>query len=57
MQVQREVGHAPQTVAIAKEVYAMNGHCVGCTDCTGLCADLLDLMVFPDIVLRAKYSK
>ncbi len=30
----------------------MSGQCVGCQDCKGVCQTLLELMTFPETVLK-----
>lgn len=51
MQVDRRAGHAPKTAQLARDVSLMRGPCVGCEDCRGLCAALLEAITVPDIVL------
>jgi len=51
MQVDRRAGHAPRTTQLAKDVSQTRGPCIGCDDCKGLCAALLDALTVPDIVL------
>ena len=52
MQIERVAGFAPRTRAVAESLVQMNGPCIGCKDCEGLCHVLLDLMNLPDMVLK-----
>lgn len=54
MQVKREYGFAPRTRALAGEVAALSGGCVGCKDCNGLCEALLEALTLPDMILKDK---
>jgi hypothetical protein len=54
MQIQRQIGHAPRSRALAEALGALNGGCVGCKSCTGLCASLIEALHLPDIVLKGK---
>ncbi|GKY88040.1 hypothetical protein [Sinisalibacter aestuarii] len=54
MQVKREIGHAPRSHALAGEVSALSGGCVGCKSCTGLCTALIEALYLPGIVLKEK---
>lgn len=38
-----------QTKKIGKPT---NGSCIGCAGCQGLCQEIIDLAVLPDIVLK-----
>jgi hypothetical protein len=52
MQIERLVGHAPQVTKVGRDIFKIKGPCVGCADCGGLCAALLELMTLPDAVLH-----
>lgn len=52
MQAQRQIGHAPQSRALARDVAALNGPCIGCDGCEGLCQALLEAMFLPDLILK-----
>ena len=52
METERKVGHAPRTQAIGEELTTIQGPCIGCKGCTGLCAVLLEAMSVPDVVLN-----
>jgi hypothetical protein len=54
MQVDRQTGHAPRTREVASQVMGLKQGCVGCTDCRGLCHELIEAMLVPDLVLKGK---
>jgi len=40
---------------LALQVSNLQGPCVGCQNCTGLCTALIDALTLPDVILnRAK---
>lgn len=51
MIMQRKAGHAPKVTAVAKELTTIQGPCIGCEGCTGLCAALIDALTVPDAIL------
>ena len=48
----RKIGYAPRTQALGKELVSVQGPCIGCKGCTGLCAALIEAMSVPDTVLN-----
>ncbi len=56
MQVARKAAFAPRSEAVGAQLAALNEPCVGCTDCTGLCKDLIDAVVLPDLLLSRRRS-
>jgi hypothetical protein len=46
-------GKAPShcTDELARKMADLRGPCIGCKDCKGLCRDLLELLMLPDIIL------
>lgn len=54
MNIVRSKPITSRTQALGLAVSELNGPCVGCADCNGLCADLIDALVVPDIVLSKK---
>ena len=48
------VGNAPRTRAILEKLAGMAEPCVGCANCTGVCADLIDLIETPDAILSRR---
>ncbi|WP_199525954.1 hypothetical protein [Rhodosalinus halophilus] len=51
MKIDRKAGWAPRTAAVAREMGDLEGPCVGCRDCRGLCPALIEAMTLPEIVL------
>lgn len=54
MRIDRNIGHAPRTEAIGRKLIEASGRCVGCTECQGLCEELIEVLVLPDVVLKGK---
>ncbi|MEX0338311.1 MAG: hypothetical protein AB3N11_04645 [Arenibacterium sp.] len=54
MNIVRSKPATPHTTNLSIQLNQMSGHCVGCSDCNGLCAELLDALMIPDIVLAKK---
>ncbi len=52
MKIDREIAFAPRTRALGRDVAALNEPCIGCDDCQGICAALIEAMTLPDAVLR-----
>ena len=52
MNITRRRGETRRSEALALQVAGLGAPCVGCTDCRGLCAELLEAMVLPDIILN-----
>lgn len=52
MQIERVAGYAPKTRTLAEGLTHVNGPCIGCKDCAGICHVLLDLMSLPDLLLK-----
>jgi CO dehydrogenase/acetyl-CoA synthase alpha subunit len=52
MEVERQIANAPKTTAVGNSVSALEGKCVGCTNCRGLCQALIEVMTFPEVVLN-----
>jgi hypothetical protein len=51
MKMDRKIGYAPKVTAIAKELTKLQGPCIGCPGCTGLCVALIDALTVPDVIL------
>lgn len=56
MRIDRNIGHAPRTVAVGQKLIEASGRCVGCTECEGLCKELIEVLVLPEVVLKGKES-
>jgi len=54
MQISRSKATAPKVKALATEVSELQGPCVGCTNCMGLCEALIDTLVLPGLILSRK---
>ena len=53
MIIDRKIASAPRTEALAHNVAGLNGPCIGCEGCRGVCAAMIDAMLVPDIILAA----
>lgn len=51
MQSDRLIGHAPRSRAFGEKFHSNDGTCIGCKDCTGLCRELIEVLVVPETVL------
>ncbi|WP_167630828.1 hypothetical protein [Leisingera daeponensis] len=51
MQISRSKAGAPRVKALSVKVSGLQGPCLGCTNCVGLCEALIDALVLPDLVL------
>jgi hypothetical protein len=51
MTTDRKTGYAPKTRALADDIARLQGPCVGCEGCEGLCMALIEAMVLPDLIL------
>ena len=52
MKIDRMAAFAPRTRALASELAMMQGPCVGCTECDGMCQELIEALVLPDAILK-----
>ncbi|MFW2541953.1 hypothetical protein ACN2XU_04870 [Primorskyibacter sp. 2E107] len=52
MHSERKIGHAPRTTAIGQQIIAMQGPCIGCKGCQGLCEALIEALSVPDVILN-----
>lgn len=52
MNIARQAGAAPRTTDLAQQIDALSQPCVGCTECQGICAALIDTLTIPDLVLK-----
>lgn len=51
MIINRDKAPAAHVSVLAQELAGLNGPCVGCKDCKGLCAELIEALVLPDMIL------
>ncbi|NVK97904.1 hypothetical protein KQ247_07630 [Ruegeria pomeroyi] len=54
MQIDRSKPETPHLHALSGQISTLQGPCVGCSDCVGLCKALIDTLVVPDLVLTRK---
>lgn len=54
MQIDRTAGKSPRTQEIIVQVSGLRANCVGCADCKGLCHELIEAMLVPELVLKGK---
>ena len=54
MNIVRSKPSSTQTTALSFALGDLNGPCVGCEDCNGLCAELIDVLFLPDVILSKK---
>ncbi len=54
MQISRSNAAAPKVKALATKVSGLQGPCLGCSNCVGLCEALIDALVLPDLILSRK---
>ena len=52
MQTSRKIAHAPRCHTLAQDIASMPSTCVGCTDCQGICAALIDALILPELIIR-----
>lgn len=52
MDIERLAAFAPRTRELAEEMEELQGPCIGCEDCSGICHVLFDLIRLPDLVLK-----
>ena len=54
MDIQRSKPDQTHTTALSAALGDLHNPCVGCANCNGLCADLIDVLMIPDIILSRK---
>ncbi|GAA6191193.1 MULTISPECIES: hypothetical protein [Roseobacteraceae] len=52
MEIQRGIATAPRTTQVGQDIANLSGPCVGCTECKGVCLELIEALTLPDILLR-----
>ena len=50
--ITRSRGETRRTEALAIQIAGMGTPCVGCRNCRGLCRELIEAIVLPDIILN-----
>ena len=51
MKTDRLAAYAPRTRAVAETLGELQGPCLGCANCQGLCIALVEAMTLPEAVL------
>ncbi|MDK3016859.1 hypothetical protein [Pseudodonghicola flavimaris] len=54
MNISRSKSETPRLNALSVEISQLNGPCVGCENCVGLCMALIDALVVPEVILSKK---
>ncbi len=54
MQINRTKAETPKLDSLAGQVSALQGPCVGCSNCVGLCEALIDTLILPEVILSKK---
>lgn len=57
MKIDRLVAFAPRTQSLASDLAMLQGPCVGCDGCMGMCRELIDALVLPDVILKKDRPK
>ncbi|WP_146347834.1 hypothetical protein [Falsiphaeobacter marinintestinus] len=57
MDISRSKAVTPRLSALSVDLDQLQGPCVGCADCVGLCEALLEALFVPDVVLSRKRGK
>ena len=52
MNITRSPAVTERSEALGRRIAGMGTRCVGCTDCRGLCHELIEAIVVPEIVLN-----
>ena len=52
MKIRRHRAATPRTDHLAQQLSSLQGPCIGCENCTGLCMALIDALTVPDIILN-----
>ena len=55
MDIDRTEAATHRTEMLVSELSTLNGPCVGCTNCKGLCRDLIDALTVPQMILSRKH--
>lgn len=53
MLIERFAGRAERVAEMGRRVSAA-GACIGCSDCRGLCAELIEALALPEAVARRR---
>ncbi len=50
MDIERAIAKAPRATSVAQQVAHLEGPCIGCAVCRGLCQPLIDALTVPDAI-------
>ncbi|WP_306004547.1 hypothetical protein [Aquicoccus porphyridii] len=51
--ITRSKAETERSRALAAKVTQLGAPCVGCKNCRGLCKELIELMTFPELILKS----
>ena len=54
LNITRSRGETRRSNDLAAQVAGLGTPCVGCSNCRGLCVELIEAMVLPEIILSGK---
>lgn len=54
MEIERQIAHMPKSCAVAGSAVRRPQGCIGCTHCKGLCAELIEALTLPDVILKQR---
>lgn len=54
--VTRKRADSHRTEAVAQRIAALDTLCVGCSDCRGLCKELIEAVYLPEVVLKREQA-
>ena len=57
MDITRSPSDTRRTVQVGQIVTELNGPCVGCSECRGICQALIDAVTLPEVLLRRNSSQ
>ena len=52
MKISRNKVETPNLNSLSDQIVGLQGPCVGCTNCTGMCQALIDALTVPDVILN-----
>jgi len=51
MKITRSQAQTPCITALAHKMTTLNGPCIGCDGCQGICAELIETLTVPEVIL------
>ncbi|WP_428926875.1 hypothetical protein [Marinibacterium sp. SX1] len=52
MKIDRSFVPSPRSQELLAKLDDIHGPCLGCADCNGFCAELIEALMLPDAVIR-----